>query len=465
MKRKILFSLAVTASLFAGNITISKGWNLVGAPNNINQTEFTSNNCIKSVWKYDSSKENGPWFLYNRDGLGSSYPKITNGILKGEGFWVLSDCVNDSNISYMDSNTTDLQKTFNSIIVTSGSQMATVGKTGGSGVSGVSSTISNSTKDLGKVLFKETQPPFSIDENGRLTGEINITGTSNTALFKITFSSLNGQDINASYLTDFTGKAYGLDDDSGLPKVGPDLATFFYKLSNGTATQNDFVTIITEVNNMKTRPLFSIVGDDAFQNFFASFPYDETSAQNANWQQLGQKLVDLNLSEDNPPDINFSKINYDMNMSLDHDFNMGGMTLTLPYMVAHGSLDTLLDPNKIQVNFSSGDRNGSFSIPAIGVNGQLSNIEINCTVQIQTDDISAADILANGKYDMALTSGDGHTYTGFADFGEMGCLDAYMYDENGNFAYAVERDEDALWIIDAYNQKIKKVDQTTIPTN
>ncbi len=459
MKKKILFSIIVAASLFAGNITISKGWNLVGAPNTIKQTEFTGNNCIKAVWKYDSLKENGPWFLYDRDGLGSNYPKITEGISKGEGFWVLSDCANDSNISYIDSNITALQKTLVGTAIASGNKMAIVAKVGGRGAGTVSTAISNSTKDLGRVLYREpTRPAYNIDENGRLIEEINVTEASNTAILKITFS-LNGQDINASYVTDNTGKAYGLDDESGLPKVGPDLGAFFYKLLNNNATQSDFVTIITEVNNLKSRPLFSIVGDDAFQSFFSSFPYDQTSAQNANWAQLGQKFVDLNLSEDNPPEINFSKINFDINMSLKSGFTMGNMTLTLPTMIANGTLDTLLNPDGIEVIFKSGNKIGSLSIPDAGIDGNISNIEMDSA--LQTD----GSIGVYGKYDLAIPSNDGHTYTVISDFETNGIKAAMIFDDKGHLVNQVEMFDDGLWIVDEDENKIKKVDQTIIPSN
>lgn len=62
--------------------------------------------------------------------------------------------------------------------------------------------------------------------------------------------------------------------------------------------QNPYIAsiedIITKVNTMKLKPLFSLVGDSAFQDFFNNFPSDSASAFNANWTSLGSSFSALN---------------------------------------------------------------------------------------------------------------------------------------------------------------------------
>ena len=95
MTRKVIsLSMLLSASLFAGSLSVSNGWNLSGAIGDINSSSFSgSNNCVKALWTYSSSDTSQSWSLYHRDVTAHSYTQLTT-IPQATGFWALVDGTN-----------------------------------------------------------------------------------------------------------------------------------------------------------------------------------------------------------------------------------------------------------------------------------------------------------------------------------------------------------------------------------
>ncbi len=87
---KLLFTstLLLSTLLSAQTIDILNGWQLLGAKNDINVTEF-DNSCVNYIWKYDTTNAATPqWQLHIQNSSENhGYPQITS-IKPGEGFWV-----------------------------------------------------------------------------------------------------------------------------------------------------------------------------------------------------------------------------------------------------------------------------------------------------------------------------------------------------------------------------------------
>jgi hypothetical protein len=88
MKKVISLSLIGASLLFAGSININKGWNLVGAVDNIDPTTL---NCAETVWTYDSNTSS--WNLYQTFNNNTNFGHHNlNHISQGQGFWIKSNC-------------------------------------------------------------------------------------------------------------------------------------------------------------------------------------------------------------------------------------------------------------------------------------------------------------------------------------------------------------------------------------
>ena len=87
MKRKILILLGtilLSSTIYAQNINIQNGWQLLGAAEDINVSKF-DNSCVDYLWKYD----NGNWQVHIANGQNYNYAGLTISLLnQGDGFWV-----------------------------------------------------------------------------------------------------------------------------------------------------------------------------------------------------------------------------------------------------------------------------------------------------------------------------------------------------------------------------------------
>ena len=97
--KKLLIPAIIAGSLFAYNLNLTTGWQMVGALEDINVKSFSSPD-IKAVWAYDKIAKQWRAYLPNDQVDLSQYniePLKT--IKKGEGFWVnsLADITVDVN--------------------------------------------------------------------------------------------------------------------------------------------------------------------------------------------------------------------------------------------------------------------------------------------------------------------------------------------------------------------------------
>ncbi len=82
--KKVLLSLAIASSIYAQDISINDGWQLLGATEDLNISKF-NNSCVDYIWKYDT----GNWKLHIANGQTYSYTGATISTLtQGQGFWV-----------------------------------------------------------------------------------------------------------------------------------------------------------------------------------------------------------------------------------------------------------------------------------------------------------------------------------------------------------------------------------------
>ncbi|MBN2782674.1 MAG: hypothetical protein JXQ66_05480 [Campylobacterales bacterium] len=105
--KSILGSLVIAGSLSAMEVHVNSGWQLLGAVNDINTSNF-DNNCVDYVWKYN----NNEWKLYVSNGVdisGAENYTVASQFNQGEGFWVKasSDCmINIGEVNIAEDNTT-----------------------------------------------------------------------------------------------------------------------------------------------------------------------------------------------------------------------------------------------------------------------------------------------------------------------------------------------------------------------
>ncbi len=83
-KSLVLANLLLTVSLFAQDISVTNNWQLLGAVENIDVTQFDGK-CVDFVWKYDNG-----WQIHVSNNQSYDLSGLTkfNTIDKGEGFWI-----------------------------------------------------------------------------------------------------------------------------------------------------------------------------------------------------------------------------------------------------------------------------------------------------------------------------------------------------------------------------------------
>ena len=105
--KKLLTFLLFLVFLFGYDINLTRGWQMLGALDDINVQAF-NNQKIAVVWTYDETTKQ--WAAYSPIVDLSLYPKINplSNIEKGKGFWVLSrsSLTVDTNVSVNDANNT-----------------------------------------------------------------------------------------------------------------------------------------------------------------------------------------------------------------------------------------------------------------------------------------------------------------------------------------------------------------------
>lgn len=83
---KLLAVTLLSSSLFGQNFNITNNWQLLGATEDLNISEF-NNQCIDYIWKYNSSE----WSVHIANGNAYNLPENIEPITslnKGDGFWV-----------------------------------------------------------------------------------------------------------------------------------------------------------------------------------------------------------------------------------------------------------------------------------------------------------------------------------------------------------------------------------------
>ena len=449
MRKIISLSVIATVGLYAGSLNINDGWSLMGAPEDVNQTDIIGNSCITSVWQYDESNTTQPWSLYHKTVTNHGYPLISSGLTQGSGFWVLSDGNCTMNYGLVD--TLALSKSLATTIASSSSGLAGAGEAAGTATSSATSAT-DATDALAKILYNVI-PSFA-NSGGNMEMSIPMSGSMASTNADIVMKfNVGGTTVDSSNIMDSNGTAYGLDSTNGLQVVAPQIGLFFCKLLAGGTP--DFTTLITSVNTMKASPLFSLVGDTNFQNFFNTFPTDSISAGSANWQTLGTNFASLDLAN-NTPSIDFSQIGFELKMTFSGDTpSVDGIDITFPPLVAVGDFtDIRGGTGLITMNFKS-DGNGT-----VGTYGTMSNIDINATID---RDNPSTEVVIDGKYDITILA-NGHTYKGSPTFDINGCKGADIYDESGTFISRMKifsdgsTEENGLWIVDVNNTKIEKIE-------
>lgn len=91
MKKRLL-SLSIAVSVFSvangGEIKVDKGWQLLGAIEDINSTNIFNSNCVSSVWTYDKKWSAFSPDLATQNSLSSANIDIVTSIKKETGFWI-----------------------------------------------------------------------------------------------------------------------------------------------------------------------------------------------------------------------------------------------------------------------------------------------------------------------------------------------------------------------------------------
>jgi hypothetical protein len=427
---------------------IESGWHMYGFASDVNLSSVLADKLeITAVWSYDSSSKH--WKLYTPNGVDvSSYDNIDplEVVPLGTGVWTYNASTSSIDINDTLSNATySLQRELANIVASSADGLGATG----SAASGAKDTIGGTigATGLGRVLYYEI-PSFSqsSDESALLA---DIPTPVGSAKASIKFFNGSTPIVPAMNVLDQSGVAYGLTGTNGFETVGYNLGVFFQNLSPSTPNES-FVDIVTQVTTMKSAPLFFVVGDQDFQSYFASFPSNEQSANDANWTKLGNDYLNLagdiygsnfkNLSPD------FSRISSELAVSFDTPLNVAGLSVTLPPLKTSVNVDKYMS-NAVNFTFTS-DGNGTVNIPDFTVNMQ--NIELNVTY-------SATNVNVLGQYDLEVKDGN-DTYRATPTFGVDGCHGAEIYKNGETTPVArIKLLDDGLYIVDENNDPIEKV--------
>jgi len=103
MKKKILMiagSTILSTIIYAQNINIQNGWQLLGASENLNVSQF-DNSCVDYIWKFNITNiENPQWQIHFANGQTYNYNGAQISSLNdGIGFWVKGNNINGCNIN------------------------------------------------------------------------------------------------------------------------------------------------------------------------------------------------------------------------------------------------------------------------------------------------------------------------------------------------------------------------------
>lgn len=97
-------TLIMSGALYAQNVTLQDGWQLLGATDNVNLTSLNSNTCADYIWKFNASSQS--WELHIANNLSYNYTGTTiTDIQAGEGFWVKATGTCNIELSTMTSGT------------------------------------------------------------------------------------------------------------------------------------------------------------------------------------------------------------------------------------------------------------------------------------------------------------------------------------------------------------------------
>lgn len=463
--RTIGLTTLFASSLVAGSISVNNGWNLQGAIGDISSGNMSSSSCIKTLWTYTE----GEWKLYHRDISDvTTYGYTSLSIIpKATGFWAKVDS-EPCSISYSDETSshndsvTDFQRTLASSIAASSSGMAEVSGASSGATSSLSSEFTTATSSLGRVLYDTINPPtLSLDNTGGMSTSFGIYNAN--ANLSMMFN-VDSNSVDATHVMGGNSASFGLEN---MESTMQTLGQFFTQLATSTdpttLISTNMPTIIPLTQEIVQAPLFSVVGDTALQDFFTSFPVDETSSYTADWNGLSSKFIAaIGGDQTNPnPNVNidFSKIMYTMSLGFDSALSLGNIDMNFPSLSASGNLEQIKgSTGTIIMNFL-GNSTGTVGVSG-SFSGTISNVEINSTI-----DKSTGEFILDGKYDISVTPGDGNTYNGTATFDKGGCKGADIYDQNNNFVSRMQiftngtDAENGLWIVDESGQKLEKVQE------
>jgi len=89
MQKSLLTASLLITALYSQNISIQKGWQLLGTAENLSTNVFDSSGCVDYIWKYDAANTSSPWGLHIANGVNynNTYNTFSQ-IEKNSGYWV-----------------------------------------------------------------------------------------------------------------------------------------------------------------------------------------------------------------------------------------------------------------------------------------------------------------------------------------------------------------------------------------
>jgi len=119
-----ILTLLFSCGLYAQDISVKNGWQLLGAIEDINISKF-DNSCVDVVWKYDSSNSSFPqWKLHIANGQTYTIPStisLISSLNQSEGFWLKGNDICEINTTISsDTNDSETQIDDNSTITHNG---------------------------------------------------------------------------------------------------------------------------------------------------------------------------------------------------------------------------------------------------------------------------------------------------------------------------------------------------------
>jgi hypothetical protein len=101
MLKKVLLSTAIATSIFATQIELQPGWNLVENGQNAPIEKFSNNECVRSVFKYTSEN----WSLYHTNTrILNTNLRILKTLPKQQGLWVYNETYSTCYVEFSQEN-------------------------------------------------------------------------------------------------------------------------------------------------------------------------------------------------------------------------------------------------------------------------------------------------------------------------------------------------------------------------